>query len=64
MVYDLLIRLLFMQAMLIFRKGAANGTPLIVAPHGGPHVVVTDQFKLEAYFFCQLGNSTLISEHS
>lgn len=29
--------------------------PLIAAPHGGPHAVMTDQFSLGVFFFAQLG---------
>ena len=41
---------------MIYPKNPTKKTPLILAPHGGPHVASTDQFKLEVYFFSQLGN--------
>nr|CAH0112866.1 unnamed protein product [Daphnia galeata] len=48
------------EASLIFPKNPSKKTPLVVAPHGGPHSVSTDQFKAEAYFFCQLGYAVLL----
>nr|CAH0109618.1 unnamed protein product [Daphnia galeata] len=48
------------EASLIFPKNPSKKTPLVVAPHGDPHSVSTDQFNAEAYFFCQLGYAVLL----
>jgi len=37
----------------------APGTPLIVWPHGGPHSVITTDYKTVVMFFCQLGYGVL-----
>ena len=34
-------------------------TPLIVWPHGGPHSVITTDYKTVVMFFCQLGYGVL-----
>ena len=39
------------------RSGAE--VPLIVWPHGGPHSVITTDFKTVVMFFCQLGYGVL-----
>ena len=41
--------------------GPRSGTevPLIVWPHGGPHSIVTTDFKTVVMFFCQLGFGVL-----
>jgi len=35
------------------------GTPLIVWPHGGPHSVITTDYKTVVMFFCKLGYGVL-----
>ena len=37
----------------------AGSVPLIVWPHGGPHSVLTTDFKTVVMFFCQLGYGVL-----
>ncbi|KDR18399.1 acylamino-acid-releasing enzyme-like isoform X2 [Zootermopsis nevadensis] len=37
-----------------------HDVPFIVMPHGGPHSVYTDYFKIEAAFFAQLGFGLLM----
>ena len=37
----------------------AGSVPLIVWPHGGPHSVLTTDFKTVVMFFCQLGFGVL-----
>ena len=43
--------------MIITRSGSE--VPLIVWPHGGPHSIITTDFKNVVMFFCQLGFGVL-----
>jgi len=38
---------------------SGEGVPLIVWPHGGPHSIITTDFKTIVMFFCQLGYGVL-----
>ena len=38
---------------------SGSSVPLIVWPHGGPHSVLTTDFKTIVMFFCQLGYGVL-----
>jgi len=40
-------------------QGPSASIPLIVWPHGGPHSVITTDFKTVALFFCKLGYGVL-----
>jgi len=40
-------------------EGEADNTPLIVWPHGGPHSVITTDFKTIVMFYCRLGYGVL-----
>jgi len=39
--------------------GELNSTPLILWPHGGPHSVITTEFKTIVMFYCRLGYGIL-----
>ena len=40
-------------------QGGASSVPLIMWPHGGPHSVITTDYKNIVMFFCQLGYGVL-----
>ena len=48
-----------MNPNFLFGCRSGSNVPLIVWPHGGPHSVLTTDFKTVVMFFCQLGYGIL-----